>query len=527
MCGVVFLAAWLGACSSAGSDGPSATLSTASKPDVLQAADVHCSACTDRPGATVTCVGSQCIYTCVAGRLDCDGKPANGCEVDSTSNPKHCGTCDKACPTGDNGTAQCVDSKCSFSCDTGWDDCLASVGGCETHIDSDPAHCGNCATACPSGTHGKPACAANTCKFDCDGGYADCDGLSINGCEIDTTSDPEHCGTCLLSCDGSKCVKGSCECASTSSTAQLLPLDMYIMMDQSGSMADKTGTGPTKWESIAAAFKSFLQDSGAAGIGVGIQYFPLQGAGGGSFGGNKDSCSVSDYATPEVAIATLPDAATPVLASLAKHYPGGSTPTAAALQGAINYAKGYATANPQHTVIVVLATDGIPSECIPADIPSIAQIAAGGATGKPQVLTFVIGVGKALNGLGAIAMSGGSVQPFLVDEGGDVVKQFSAALKSVQVAALACTYEIPVPEKGKVFDATKVNVQVTFGANVPWVMAYVGSPSKCDPGTGGWYYDDPNAPTKIQLCPSICTTVGTTADAKVEILVGCSRVTKG
>jgi len=525
---LVLLGMGLVACGASEPDTTGATLSSAAKPDALTVADVHCPACLDRPGATATCVGSQCIYTCTAERLDCDGKPANGCEVAKNSSIQHCGACGHACPVGEGSTALCLNGQCSFSCDSGWDDCLANVGGCETPVDADPNHCGDCTTVCAGGPHAKPHCEEGACKLACDGGFADCNGLTIDGCESNTASDGEHCGSCAMSCQGGKCVKGTCECASTSSTAQLLPLDLYIMMDQSGSMSAVTGSGMSKWQSIAEALKTFMQDKSSAGIGVGIQYFPLKGIGGSAVGGEKDSCSVSDYAKPEVAIAALPDTAADINDSVAKHSPGGGTPTAVALQGAINYAKSHSVANPTHTVIVVLATDGEPSECMPMDIPAIAQVASGGAQGSPKILTFVIGVGTSLTKLGAIAASGGSVQPFLVDQDGvDMVQQFSAALKSVQVAALACTYSIPLPEKGKTFDPTKVNVQVQFGENVPWVMVYVGMLAKCDPGTGGWYYDDPNAPTKIRLCQSMCTTLGTTPNAKVEILVGCSRLTKG
>lgn len=526
LCWLVVSAAGLGACASS-VDGSPPLLGAASKPDALSVADVHCGACPDRPGAKTSCVGSTCVYSCLEGRADCDGKAANGCEVDKLASTANCGTCGHVCPGGANGTARCKAGECQFDCDSGWADCLPGKDGCETSTASDPAHCGDCTIVCPGGPHAKTRCQDSTCGLECDGGWANCDNLPASGCDIDVTSDGENCGLCNFSCQGTKCVKSSCECASASSTAQVLPLDMYIMMDQSGSMADPTGTGLTKWKSIAKAISGFVADPSTAGIGVGIQYFPQSGVGSGFFGGSKDSCTVSDYAKPEVEIAPLPENSTAVAASIAKHGPGGSTPTSAALQGAIDYAKSHAASNPTHTVIVVLATDGIPSECMPMDIPGIAAIAAKAASGTPPIRTFVIGVGAALKALGAIASSGGSGAAFVVDEGGDVVQQFEATLKAVQVTALACTYAIPLPEKGKTFDPQKVNVQVTFGKNAASVIPYVGSVSQCDPGLGGWYYDDPQMPTKIQLCANICSSIGALADAKVEILVGCSRTTKG
>ncbi|MEI9938367.1 MAG: hypothetical protein WDO69_14190 [Pseudomonadota bacterium] len=70
-------------------------------------------------------------------------------------------------------------------------------------------------------------------------------------------------------------------CAARVSKAETVPLDMYIMLDVSGSMLDptsaydKTGTPISKWVGIKSALQTFIEDEGSDGIGVGIQYFPL------------------------------------------------------------------------------------------------------------------------------------------------------------------------------------------------------------------------------------------------------------
>ncbi len=67
-------------------------------------------------------------------------------------------------------------------------------------------------------------------------------------------------------------------CAGETVEAELVPLDMYVMLDKSGSMADKTGMmgqGTPKWDAVTGALSSFLSDPASAGLGVGIQYFPL------------------------------------------------------------------------------------------------------------------------------------------------------------------------------------------------------------------------------------------------------------
>ena len=58
----------------------------------------------------------------------------------------------------------------------------------------------------------------------------------------------------------------------------MVPLDMYIMLDKSGSMSDATGasgSGPTKWQAITDALATFFAASADSGIGVGLQFFPL------------------------------------------------------------------------------------------------------------------------------------------------------------------------------------------------------------------------------------------------------------
>lgn len=86
----------------------------------------------------------------------------------------------------------------------------------------------------------------------------------------------------------------------------------------------------------------------------------------------------------------LPANASSVKSSLAGHDVGGLTPTAPALQGAVDAAKAQKTANPTHASAVVLVTDGFPTDCAPIDIPGVSAIAQGGKTAG--VSTYVIGV---------------------------------------------------------------------------------------------------------------------------------------
>ncbi len=97
----------------------------------------------------------------------------------------------------------CEDSSCT--CEPGYGDCNDDLGdGCESVLDSDPLHCGDCSVRCGSG-----ACEGGACG--CSDGTIDCDEDETNGCETDARTDPLHCGACGHDCLGGECVEGLCQ----------------------------------------------------------------------------------------------------------------------------------------------------------------------------------------------------------------------------------------------------------------------------------------------------------------------------
>jgi hypothetical protein len=63
-------------------------------------------------------------------------------------------------------------------------------------------------------------------------------------------------------------------CAKETQTARLLPVDLLLLLDASGSMAELAGTR-SRWEMARDALVGFLGDPRSAGLGVGLQLFPL------------------------------------------------------------------------------------------------------------------------------------------------------------------------------------------------------------------------------------------------------------
>ncbi len=169
----------------------------------------HCGACNNRcpsDGGAPGCVAGGCTLTCSAGRGDCDGSSANGCETNTASNNSHCGVCGRVCGAGQT----CSSGVCAATtCPTGQSLC----GGVCVDINNSVAQCGACGRACvtPGGT---PACVGGNCVVAaCSTGTGDCDGLAANGCETDVRSSTTHCGACGRACGaGGVCAAGTCAC---------------------------------------------------------------------------------------------------------------------------------------------------------------------------------------------------------------------------------------------------------------------------------------------------------------------------
>jgi hypothetical protein len=320
-------------------------------------------------------------------------------------------------------------------------------------------------------------------------------------------------------------ISADAACASSTQQGEQQGLNAYMMLDYSGSMI-----GP-KWMGVTQAINSFVGQA-TTGISVGMQYFGLPDPDGGiDIGGINlaigDSCNPAIYAQPAIEIAPLPGVGSMITASLASHTtPNTATPTPPALQGAINHATDWAKSHSSDVTIVILATDGDPSECGDTSgntlLQQVENIAAAGVAQTPKILTFVIGVGTETANLDGIAKAGGTGSAFIVDTSMNVSQQFLTALNKIRGAALGCQYKIPVPQGGGAVNYQEVNVQFTPSNGKSIVVPYVSDKSKCPASGNAWYYDNAQNPTEILLCTTTCGTVS--SGGQLDVLTGCQTI---
>jgi len=187
--------------------------------EVAPASDVnHCGACGQRcapPHASPVCAAGVCaVGSCDAGWADCNGLASDGCEAALGTDASHCGACGNVCTVA-HGTPSCTAGLCQIArCDAGFGDCDGvAANGCEADLAS-VAHCGGCGQACGVGDHAVATCTTGRCGLVCAAGWADCDGVATNDCEVDTTRAGDHCGACGNRCtDGRTCQAGVCTAA--------------------------------------------------------------------------------------------------------------------------------------------------------------------------------------------------------------------------------------------------------------------------------------------------------------------------
>jgi hypothetical protein len=123
-----------------------------------------------------------------------------------------------------------------------------------------------------------------------------------------------------------------------------------------------------------------------------------------------------------------------------------------------------------------------------------------------------------LAALSDLAEAGGTGAAFLIDTGnvGATESAFQTAIESIRSATVSCTLLIPPHPQGGSFEPDKIDVAVTSeGATV--VLPY---DENCTE-TLGWHFDDPLAPTAVELCSQACSSIQASENSTIDVNFLC------
>lgn len=91
----------------------------------------------------------------------------------------------------------------------------------------------------------------------------------------------------------------------------------------------------------------------------------------------------------------------------------------------------------------------------------------------------------------------------------------------IESFGVPCAFPLPPPPPGKTFDPGKINVESSVDDGA-WttILNVPGGFADCGP-SGGWYYDDPSAPSEVRMCPATCLASVRGELGDVRVVFGC------
>ena len=235
-------------------------------------------------------------------------------------------------------------------------------------------------------------------------------------------------------------------CGSLSRNAEMVPPDILILQDKSGSMNDNPddtmctgGCGAnSKWSQVTAALNMVVGQTDTM-VNWGLKFFATSNSG----------CTVST--TAEVPVAA--NNANAIMTAISRAAPGSSTPTRTAEANAVTYLKTLTDTNPK---FILLATDGLPN-CMPGATGMTGQTADDSAGAEQAVAdaltagfpTFVVGIGNTMGDatLNQMAINGGRPQMGAATSFYQVADTASlvTALQTIVTSVASCTFALGTP----------------------------------------------------------------------------------
>lgn len=319
---------------------------------------------------------------------------------------------------------------------------------------------------------------------------------------------------------------GSCVATSVEE-AKPVGLDLVLLIDRSISNSYAVGSETAKpagagqvrrWDLLTAAIERFLIAPEVASNQVSLTFLSYTGS-----ATPATECNPSVYANAVVALDTAAANAAPILNAMQSVNPAGMSPLVPALTGAFRYATIEQSKDPLREKVVVYIGDGFPNLCdqrSPSDVTSVISEAAAAVT---PIRTFIIGFGSPetvdsarFNLLNYASVGDSGKPPYVINEAAGAEgaqNQLTAALLDIAATPTNCAYQVSATSPGQVALTYRSNDELR---EIP----YVSDAAACATAArGGWYFDNPVAPSSVRVCPCTCSSVGT---GQLTIAYGCA-----
>ena len=142
------------------------------------------------------------------------------------------------------------------------------------------------------------------------------------------------------------------------------------------------------------------------------------------------------------------------------------------------------------------------------------------AFGSIPIIGCITGAWTGHEYLALSDLTGGVKQSICQTNWGPIFDALEAAI--AVVTELPCVYDIPPPPEGEELEPDMVNVVYTAGDGTVTTIPMVPDAGSCGPL--GWYYDNPDFPTQIIVCPDTCILLQSDTMGKVNIAFGCATL---
>jgi len=342
------------------------------------------------------------------------------------------------------------------------------------------------------------------------------------------------------------------ECGAQAVEAQFYPVNILLVMDKSGSMANvPPGYPASKWDALKTALQAALtgvQDR----VSFGLQVFPTTATDEPiAYDCGARCCEMPAHAAMNVPIQPGPAGVPAILDALQSSGPAGATPTARALQRAYDY---FSVTPIRDERYVLLATDGGPNcnpvlsceleqctvnidgaegcsldsefsccynkpdGCLDAD-STIAQIEALQSIGVRTIVVGIPGSELYAANLNDFAVAGQAENPNPPPEYYEVsaaggVEELTATFVEITIS-LGRSCEILIPPDRQIDDLNKVNVALNCQV----------LPKDAADGSGWVYVFDANGiVTSIQILGPACDMIQDEGVERIDTVFDCNTI---